>query len=228
MIEFYLRNNAVTMGLDPVEWVIAMRPELWFELSAVWPCQYQSNKCANSAGTNISVMNGDANIAMRDAMRNSMTIDINGNKYPVVVDTGIYERTNVNDANVARGYYASSIYMVPLTIQGNFPVLYREYLDYSKASRETPSLRGLPTFWTDSGMYSWAIESHNWCFKLALRTEQRIVLRTPQLAGKIQKVKYSPLQHIREPYPESPYFADGGVSTRAYSWGQAAWVGALR
>jgi hypothetical protein len=228
MLEFYLRNNAVTMGLDPVEWVIAMRPELWFELSAVWPCRYQSNRCSNASGGVVNVINDNGNIAMRDAMRNGMYIDINGNRYPVATDTGIYERTNVNDANVARGFYASSIYMLPLTIQGNFPVLYREYLDYSKASRETPSLRGLPTFWTDSGMYSWAIESHNWCFKLALRTEQRIVLRTPQLAGKIQKVKYSPLQHLREPYPESPYFADGGVSTRGYSWGQAAWVGALR
>ena len=28
------------------------------------------------------------------------------------------------------------------------------------------------------------------------------------------RVKYTPTQHLRSPYPDSGYFADGGVSTR--------------
>lgn len=226
MLEFYLRTNAQTMGLDPVNWVIAMRPELWFELSAIWPCQYLSHRCQiPDTGYLDAVPSVDTrdSIAMRDAMRNGMYIDINGNRYPVVVDTGIYEYNNINNGNCAAGQYASSIYMLPLTIQSNFPVLYREYLDYSRASTEEAALSNLPTFWTDSGMFGWAIDAHNWCFKLALRTEQRVILRTPQLAGKIQRVKYQPLQHLREPYPASSYFADGGVSIRGHTWGQAVW-----
>jgi len=43
---------------------------------------------------------------------------------------------------------------------------------------------------------------------------QELVLRTPQLAARIQNVKYVPLQHVREPDFDSPYFHKGGVSTR--------------
>lgn len=216
-LEWYLRHNAYTMGLEPVEWVVAMRPELWFELSALWPCAYNTSKCAPAVATNSTVfIDGRENVSQRDAMRNGMYIDINGNRYPVIVDTGIFEKNSTNTAGLIPGQYASSIYMIPLTIVGNMPVTYREYVDYRGASRDTALLRGMESyFWTDNGMFSWAIESTKWCYKLALKTEQRVILRTPQLAGRIDDVMYEPLQHLREPYPDSPYFYDGGVSLRS-------------
>jgi hypothetical protein len=215
-MEQYLRYNAIHMGLDPVSWVIVMRPELWFELSAVWPCRYLSNRCATAHGDQTLIINDNVNVAMRDAMRNGMYIDVNGNRYPVIVDGGIFEHTNINNANVPAGSYASSIYMVPLKIQGNFPVTYREHLDYRQATSDSALLNGMQHFWTDDGVWFWAIENQNFCYKLTMKTEQRIILRTPQLAGKIQNVRYSPLQHLRESVdPASPYFADGGVSLRA-------------
>jgi hypothetical protein len=69
-------------------------------------------------------------------------------------------------------------------------------------------------FWTDNGSYSWALEQIKWCYKLALKTERRIILRTPQLAGRIDNVKYEPLQHLRDSDPSGAYFKDGGVSLR--------------
>lgn len=216
MLEFYLKNNAMGMGLDPATWAIAMRPELWFELSAVWPCRYLSNRCTNAGGTGVTVINDNVNVALRDAMRNQMFIDINGNRYPVVVDTGIYEQYWANDEDLAEGEYASSIYFVPLTITGGFPVTYREYLDYRAADSNASLLRGTENFWTDDGIFGWSVtDTQGWCYQLHLRSEQRVILRTPQLAGKIQNVKYSPLQHIRSPYPDDTYFKDGGVSLRA-------------
>lgn len=224
MMGWYLNYNAVGMGLDPVKWVIAMRPELWFELSAVWPCQYLSHRCnIDKSATNPIVINDNVNVAMRDQMRRDMVLPVNGINYPVVVDTGIYEYNNTTNANCAAGQYASSLYFVPLTIQGNFPVTYREYLDYGMADRDISLLNGTETFWTDGGMYSWAVEYNKWCFHLAARTEQRVILRTPQLAGKIQRIKYTPLQHLRSEDPASSYFADGGVSLRGYTRGQAVW-----
>ena len=160
---------------------------------------------------------------MRDEMRNGMYIDINGNRYPVVADDGIFEHTNVNNGNLALGEYASSIYMVPMTITGGFPVTYREYVDYRMANRDIALLRGKENFWTDDGMFMWAYEDTNFCYKLKVKTEQRIVLRTPQLAGKIQNVKYSPLQHLRSYDPASPYFQDGGVSLRGNETTYAVW-----
>lgn len=223
MLEFYLRYNATHMGLDPVSWAIVMRPELWFELSAVWPCRYLSNRCATSTGTNPIVINDNVNVSARDDMRNGRYIDVNGNRYPVILDVGIFEHTNVNNANVAAGQYASSVYMVPLTITGNFPVTYREHLDYRAGATDAGLLRGNETFWTDDGVYSWAYEETKWCYKLSVKTQQRIILRTPQLAGKIDAVLYEPLQHIRSFDPASPYHFDGGVSTVADETSYAVW-----
>lgn len=223
MLEFYLRYNATHMGLDPVSWAIVMRPELWFELSAVWPCRYLSNRCTTDGSTNPIVINDNVNVSARDAMRNGRYIDINGNRYPVVTDVGIFEHTNINNANVGLGQYASSIYMVPLTITGNFPVLYREYLDYRAGASDMALLNNKQTFWTDDGVYSWAYEETKWCYKLSVKTEQRIILRTPQLAGRIDAVLYEPLQHLRSHDPSSPYWYDGGVSTVADETSYAVW-----
>lgn len=223
MMMYYLEANAVGAGLDPVEFVVVMRPQLWYELSAVWPCRYMTNRCTNSAGTNVVSINDDSSVTMRDAMRRAMTIDINGKTYRVVTDTGIYEKTNITNAQLLPGQYASSIYILPLTISGGLRVTYREYLDYSQAQADIALLNNTQSFWTDGGIYTWAVEQVKWCYKLSLKTEQRIILRTPQLAGKLQNVKYTPLQHLREPYPASPYFVDGGVSLRDTSFGAAVW-----
>lgn len=223
MLEFYLRYNATQMGLDPVTWVIVMRPELWFELSAVWPCRYLSNRCQTDSGTNPIVINDNVNVSARDAMRTGRYIDINGNRYPVIVDVGIFEHNNVNNGNLALGQYASSIYMVPLSITGGFPVTYREHIDYRAGAADLAALRGNETFWTDSGVYSWALEQTKWCYKLSVKSEQRVILRTPHLAGRIDAITYSPLQHLRESDPESPYFVDGGVSMRADATSFAVW-----
>lgn len=218
MLEYYLRMNSLGMGLDPVSWVIVMRDQLWFPLSECWPCQYNTNRCAGAAigagGASQTVLLGDEMTAIRDRMRRSMTIDINGTTYPVVTDTGIFEHNNVNNANLLPGQYASTIYMIPLTIIGNFPTTYMEHVDYTRGARDRALLRGMEDFWTDRGLYSWALEQVKWCYKLSVKTEQRVVLRTPHLAGRIDAVMYEPLQHLREPFADSPYFADGGVSIR--------------
>jgi hypothetical protein len=152
-----------------------------------------------------------------------MTIDVNGRNYPVFTDTGIFESTNVNNGNLAAGQYASSIYFVPLTVNGNFPVTFRQHVDYRQAAADINLLRGREDFWTDRGIFSWALEQIKWCYKLSLKTEQRIVLRTPQLAGRIDNVMYSPLQHLREPDPDSSYWVDGGVSLRSVPSSYAVW-----
>lgn len=228
MLEWFIYFNARRMGLLPATWVWAMRPELWQVFTEVWPCQYNTGKCATSliGGQSRVVIDGRENISERDEMRRSMTLEVNGRRYPVVIDDGIFEQDSTNDANINPGDYASSIYFVPLTVTGNFPVTYMQYLDYRNtvANDNVALLMGRQDFWTDSGVWSWAIEQVKWCYKLALKTEQRIVLRTPQLAGKIDNVRYSPLQHLRSSDPASPYFADGGVSIRNADPLNAVWA----
>jgi hypothetical protein len=199
-----------------------MRPELWQELTAIWPCAYNTVRCvqAINAGNNSAavIVQGTEMTAARDAMRNSMTITVNGNTYPVIVDDGINELDPADNANILPGEYASSVYLVPLTIVGGFPVTYMEYVDYRAAGVDTAlafsNFGAQPYFWTDNGAWSWAVEATKWCYKLSLKTERRIILRTPQLAGRIDHIRYSPLQHLRDSDPDSSYFRDGGPSTR--------------
>lgn len=232
MLMWYLEYNAMHMGLSPVEWVICMTPTLWFELSACWPCRYLTNRCQSNAGTEVSVINDEINVSLRDNMRGNMTIPINGKDYKVIVDDFIYEHNSTNDsANLAPGEFASTIYAVPLTILGGFPVTYREYLNYRSPvgqANVSPFAAYRRDFWTDNGVHSWAYDGQFWCYKLGMKTEQRVVLRTPQLAGRIDYVKYTPLQHLRSSDPDSLYFVNGGVSYRPESrtsyavWSSAA------
>lgn len=224
-LEFYLRYNATQMGLDPVQWVIAMRPDLWQVLSECYPCAYNTNRCASAVlGTSQVFLDGRENVAERDRMRREMTIDINGFTYPVVTDIGIPEATNITDGNVPAGSYASSIFMIPLSIVGNFPVTYMEHVDYTAGARDVALLRGKEVFWTDRGRYEWALDSQLFCYELVAKIEPRVVLRTPQLAGRIDSILYSPLQHVRESDPDSPYHLDGGLSIRPTPSVNAVWL----
>jgi len=222
----YVQYNASTMGLNPVVWKIFMRPELWWELTEIWPCEYNTNRCANSLiGTNSrTIIDGRENIRERDSFRESMLLPINGDMVEVVTDTGIFQHTNITNGNLEAGQFASSIYIVPMTVTGGFPVTYIEYLNYKTAGPEIALLNGTQDFWTDAGKYMWAIEQVKWCIKFALRTEQRIVLRSPHLAARVDHVKYEPLQMLRDPDPDSPYHADGGVSVRGHTFGQSVWA----
>lgn len=227
MLEYYLRFNAERMGLNPVEWAVCMNPNLWAEFTQFWPIAYATNRGAEilvaNSNTRLNIDSRDM-VAERDRMRRERTVAINGNIYPVVVDDGINEQVNGDNANIPAGSYASSIYMVPLTINGGFPVCYLEYFDYRVGMQQIQALMGKQTFWTDGGTFSWALDPiRKWCYKLSAKTERRIVLRTPQLAGRIDNILYSPLQHLRDSFPGSPYFKDGGVSTRAASTLHAVW-----
>lgn len=228
MLEYYLFNNAETMGLNPVKWVIAMRPQLWHELSSVWPFAYNTYR-STAVGTNSTVfLDGRSAIAERDSMRVNMQLTVNGRTYEVVTDTGIFEHNNINNANLAAGEYASSIYFVPLSIIGSIPATYIEYIDYRQAAPDVNLLSAIPGmpdfFWTDNGLFSWATSQNRWCYQLSLKMEPRVVLRTPQLAGVINYVKYEPLQHLRESDPASPYHFDGGVSLRSVTAPSAVWL----
>lgn len=217
----YLRTNAELMGFEPVEWVITMRRELFYELTAVWPCSYLTYRCSflspDTNGFRLNVDAGDA-IAMRDAMRAGSYLLIDGDRWRVRVDDGITEDSNTTNANVPNTYFASDIYFIPISVRGGFMTTFLQYLDYTGAYGAMEAAqegRYGTDYWTDGGRFLWHKKVPiNWCVQWIAKIEPRIILLTPQLAGRIQNVMYSPLQHTREPFPDQPYFLDGGVTSR--------------
>lgn len=222
MMEYYLREKARRQRMEPVTWAIVMRPELWHQLSMVWPCRYYTNRCTTAAGTSVVSINDTTGTDLRDRMRREMTLEVNGRTYQVILDDGIFEHNNTTTAGIPAGHYSSSLYFVPLRVRGNFPVTYFEFIDYRRIDGQLRALRDggrkVP-FWTNSGRLLWAYVDlgGSYCFKLQAKLEDRIILRTPHLAGKIQNVRYLPMTHLDSPYPDSPYFKDGGVSLRAFT-----------
>lgn len=227
-VEFHLNYIARRTGLAPVTWVICMTPQLWQELSAIWPCRYLTNGCSTLSGDNPIVINDDNYTRMRDELRNEMYLPINGKRYKVVLDDGMREDNSSNTPGIARGEFQGDIVWLPLKIGGNFPATYWEYVDYSKIGTELAALPGrvrefLP-FWTDGGRFLWSMEVIRTCLKLQATVAPRVILRTPHLAARIQNVTYTPMRHLRSPFPDSPYWVNGGVSMRPRGTsGQAVW-----
>ena len=213
----YLRRNAEGMGFGETRWVITMRNDLFYELTAVWPCSYLTYRCQFRVqdGTTVQNVNAADQIAMRDAMRGGRYLLIDGIQYPVIIDDGIEEEDEGDAAAINQGEYASDIYFLPLSVRGGYSTLFWETFDYANGTMQAiRDGRYESDFWTDGGRYLWHKKPPtNWCVQLIAKIEPRLILLTPQLAGRITNVKYSPLQHVRDALPTDNYFVDGGVYT---------------
>lgn len=220
MLEANLYHRADRMGLNPVTWIVAMRPELWYVLSECWPCSYFTYRCGVRDTAKIdAVPQVDAArmTEIRDQMRAGNFIMINGRQYPVITDDGIYEQSSgIGSCPLNPGQYASDIYMVPITYLGGRSATYLQHKDYRATVREATQANLQQSFWvTDGGRFHWTVDKISWCYVIKGKMEPRIILRLPQLAGRIQDVMYEPLQHFRSSDQDSAYFVKGGEHERS-------------
>jgi hypothetical protein len=219
MMYRWLKWRAMGAGLWPVDWRLVCRPQLWDALSDCWPCKTMTSNCTNSSGTSVAVINDNVNYSERNRIRRGMILPIDGDELPVILDTGIYEYANGlggSGANLKAGEYASSLYFIPMSAAG-MSLTYMNYINYNNSIAQLQSIMnqfGAEIAVTDNGKFGWARSKVNFCFMYAAVTQQRVVLRAPWLAGKIQHISYAPLQHQVDPDPSSPYVQNGGVSVR--------------
>jgi hypothetical protein len=213
-LDAYLYHNASRQGFLPVDWVIVMRPELWYELSMIWPVAWMTTRNITMPAGNTNFLDATRIREMVEQMQSGMFIMLNGRRHRVVLDDGIFEYTNVNDANVPAGSFASNIYMIPLRIMGQRDVTFFEHLDYRVGRREIADARLQNVYWTDDGRFLWTNETEKFCFTISGEIRPRVVLLTPQLAGRIDHVRYAPEQHFRSWDQDSDYFFKGGEDDR--------------
>lgn len=189
MMEYTLWSRANHMGLLPVTMNIVMRPELWYDLLQVLPCQALQGGCSNVQVSANIVVNSDSVVEIfRDRMATNMEITLNGRTYPVVLDdfiTGSY-------VNGAGGTFTttSTIYFVPMAAAGE-TMLYWSLMDYRLIDQQLApvpgSVRGMMAGWTDGGRFhhSVGLGGNGRCFKIDTKIEPTLVLKAPHLAGKI-------------------------------------------
>lgn len=211
---YVLETRARQNNLGPVDFRLVMRSQLFWELTRIWPLQYNTETGLTPAGLDNLYMEM---VKMRDSMRNGAFLTINGKNYGVILDDCIMEENRNVNAAIPIGGFASDIYIVPMSARGGtLQTLYFEYKDFKQSV--LPQLQGLPTwFWSDNGAFMWTMKlPKNWCIDAQSVTIPRLILRTPQLAGRLTDVVYVPLQHINDPLPTQYYHVNGGTGGRPF------------
>jgi hypothetical protein len=215
-----LYRRAELTGMLPVRWVIAMRSQMFYELTAIWPCSYLSFRCATvldqinpaQTGPMQGVIDAQDAIRFRDEMRAGKYLMIDGVRVEVVLDEGIPESTNTTNSSVASGCFSSDIYFIPMSVVGGRAVTYLEYFQYANPSLQD-ALGNMILGRIEGAFLTWPRQT-NQCVVWQTKVEPRLVMRTPWLAGRLQNVVYCPIQHEPEPFPDDPYFVDGGKTSR--------------
>lgn len=224
MADAFVMYKARKQGLGTPTYMIAMRPELWQEITKIIPVRALQEVIAAIN----AVTNGRANVDgttmqnERNAMRDAMMIPLNGRMVRVVIDDTIAETNLGNIAGVPT--YTSTIYGIPLTVLGGYPVTFWEYFNHdNNQARVIQQASGGFRWTTDGGMFKWTSDFKQGCLKLNATFTPRLRMRTPQIAWRIDGVGYQPLQHFSSWDPNSSYFVDGGNTTGNAQKYYASW-----
>ncbi len=226
MADRYVQWNARKQGFGRVDGFIAMRPELWLELTEIIPVQKYQRVLAviNQVTNGRAIVNANGAYDDRNAMRESLLIPVNGRLIRVVEDDTIPELGPDDNAALIDGQYASDIYFIPENALG-IPLTFWEFFNHGNNQANTiQQLAGSAlTFTTDGGMFRWFVDFQRGCLKLNYVFSPRLRMRAPQLAWRITNVGYQPLQHLRSYDPESSYFFNGGVSSGTTQTYYSSW-----
>lgn len=210
----YLDSLATDTGVDPVRWVIAMRKELFFEITAIWPCSYMTTGCQVATGST-QFVDATQQIQMRDQMRAGKYLMVNGVRYDVVLDDGISFDTSTTSSAVGEGKIRSDIFVLPMSVVGGRSTLYLEYFDFTNPSLTDALSGGQMILGRVEGAFLTVPRQTNFCVTWQTKIEPRLVLRTPWLAGRVKNVTCSPALMPRQPFPDNPYWVNGGEVSRS-------------
>ena len=212
-----LKFIASRTGSLPTRWVIAMRWGCFYELTRIWPCAYNTTGCTVNDTANIDTVPSIDSAAMtrfRDDMRgnfNTMTgqyLMIDGEKVQVVIDDGITETMGAGET------FTSSIYFIPVSINGGTPATYWEHFNFDGPNSAMEIGKFAPDgsyFASDNGRFLWHRKPpSNWCVAMSALNKPRIRLDTPYLAARLTNVRYTPIAHERDYDPDASYYVNGG------------------
>lgn len=214
-----LNRRASQQNLGPADIRLVMREDLFYHLTEIWPCRYITYRCDNIAGGNVDPVGSfsvEGMYQMKVEMRNGQYLMVDGKRVPVIFDDCIPEENQADNGAIPIGGFASDIYFVPFSARGGtLRTLYWEYKDYrNSVIPDVNTARAGSFFWSDNGTFLWGVKPPvNWCLDLIAKIEPRLILRTPQLAGRLTDVVYVPLQHTDDVLPSQDYWVNGGNAT---------------
>jgi hypothetical protein len=206
-----LKDRAEGQRLNPLNLAITMRKAAFWELTAVWPCAMAQFRCGGTTITGVQeTLSVDNQLQMQLDMRQGSYLWIDGERVPVIQDDGIVE------TDLGSGCYSSAAYFVPITYLQNRAGTYWEFFDYRPAVAMAERGGYTDDFWTDGGKFLWTKKTPKlFCIQLVSTVEPRLVLRVPQLAGRLARMKYCPFMHESSALPGDVGFYNQGVTANA-------------
>lgn len=203
-----MERLAEQLGLE-VKWALTIRFGAWLALTNVWPCIYATTGCI--AGANIVRTSSlEEQVELRDRMRNTRQIPIEGKYYEVIVDDTLVETIA---AGGVVGTYQSDMFFLPLTVNGQ-PSLFWEYFDMNAEAVAAAAQMAPGGYFSvlDNGRFLFSrLSPAHTCVQVEIVERPRLILLTPFLAARFQNLRYTYSIHEREWDPNNPYFVDGGV-----------------
>lgn len=205
-IEYRLTQLAERTGLDPLQIELGMRPDLFHALTAVWPSSYltDGNTVTSANGERMNI-NAEVAINMRDTMRRERYLMLNGKQIRVNLADGIEQTVNGEG-------FATSIYFIPVTAAGQ-RVTYVEGFDQANTqiTEFTQMLADADYRTSNGGFWAMTKRQTGFCYELLFAAQPRLIMRTPQLAARIENVNYKlDNGYSRSPYPNESYYVNGG------------------
>lgn len=206
-----LNSIADRAGLQPVEWVLSMPRDLFYEATKVWAISYATTAitvvAAGQTNTQLQVPGMDMQ-RLRDDLRQNSYLLINGVRVPVAQDDAC------TVTNPSPGVYQSTVYFVPKFVLGNTPATYLEHFNFDGPSAflEAAQVFGIRDkyFTTNNGRYAFVKLNDSYCVSYQAVEIPRLRLDFPHLAARLTQVRWSPPITSRSPYPGDATFYNGG------------------
>jgi hypothetical protein len=99
-----------------------------------------------------------------------------------------------------------------MSVVGGRSTTFLEFFQYTNPAITT-ALGNMILGRVEGAFITWPVQTRG-CLQWESKIEPRLVLRTPWLAARLQNVVYCPVQHVRDAFPDDPYFTDGGRTSR--------------
>ena len=212
-----LKKRAEDTGVAPVTHALAMRWSAFREITEVWPCSYMTYRCQTASAATPLMLDSGAMNAMRDDMRQSKYLLVDGEKIEVIIDDFITETRP--DTVGAPNDFLSDIYILPMTYAGNRAGVFMEFVDFTAPGGLLAAAQafGVQSYYkaTDGGRFVLHSKPvNNFCAQLLALTLPRLILEVPFLAGRLQNVRYSTVKHEASAITTENTFVGGGVTSR--------------
>jgi hypothetical protein len=203
-IMFSLEENNRKFGALNAGWALIMVPRMWRELTNYWPCNFDTTRCKDAITTpNNDLVSINLDPTSREGMRlqmlRSLSIEVDGITYPVILDEGL-TRTTVSEDN-----YSGTMLIAPMNL---IDFEYKPMVG-EEASTADGFAPGEFDVWNNGLWLVSRQRTHN-CMYWTFTAKPRLHLRAPQLAAKITGIQFESRTEVRDYKPGESYYKDGG------------------